>query len=205
MHTLLSVGKIFIFASAKSAWLIVPSQCSDIYAQDGEEDVIPAETLVSSEKICMPIPFNSELLIEIRPTMEIVVLSIAIISLVVDIAICKWRKLVNLCLYLEMLYLTSTLTFGAFPLQNEAANIVGAAINLLMFVAFYCHSTGQIFFTCFNQGVFSFIVLPIIFLDKLTAVSVLIKLMSILILFTILTLFAMILSYISKLHNRMQM
>ena len=153
----------------------------------------------------MPIPFNEKLLDEIRPTMEIVLLSIVIVSLIIDIAICKWRKLVHVCLYLEMLYLTCTLTFGTFPLQNEAQNIVGAVMNLLMFVAFYCHSTGQIFFTCFNQGVFSFIVLPIIFLDKPTAVSVLIKLMSILILFMIITLLAMILSYISKLHNRMQM
>ena len=153
----------------------------------------------------MPIPFNEKLLDEIRPTMEIVLLSIVIVSLIIDVAICKWRKLIHLCLYLEMLYLTCKFMFATFLLQNEAQNIIMAVYNILMFVSFYCHSTGQIFFICFNQGVFSFIVLPVIFLDKLTPASVMVKLISIFLLFIIVTLLAMILSYILKLHNRMQM
>ena len=136
--------------------------------------------------------------------MEIVVLSIVIVSLILDIAICKWRKLVHLCLYLEMLYLTCKFLFATFPLQNEAQNLIMAVYNIIVFVSFYCHSAGQIFFICLNQGVFSFIVLPIIFLDKPTPASVMGKLITILLLFIIVTLLAMILTYISKLHSRMQ-
>ena len=67
----------------------------------------------------MPIPFNEELLDQIRPTMDSVIFFIVIVSLIIDIAICKWRKLVHLCLYLEMLYLTCKFAFGPLPLQVE--------------------------------------------------------------------------------------
>ena len=82
---------------------------------------------------------------------------------------------------------------------------MAAVFNVLFFVSFYCHSTGQIFFTCLNQSMFSFIVLPIIFYDKPTATSIMVKLTWIFILFFMLTLLSMIFSYISKLHSRMQM
>ena len=85
--------------------------CSDIHKLDEEVN--------DEEKICMPVPFDKDLLVAIRPTMEFILMSIAIASLILDLAICKWRKLVNLCLYLEMLYSTCTLSFGILTLQNE--------------------------------------------------------------------------------------
>ena len=153
----------------------------------------------------MPVPFDKDLLVAIRPTMESILMAIAIVSLILDISICKWRKLVNLCLYLEMLYSTCTLSFGILTLQNETQNTVVAGINLMLFVLFYCDSASQIVFTCLNLSFFSFIVLPVIFLDEFSFASVMIKLITIFGLFFILSLLTMILSYISKLHERMQM
>ena len=116
----------------------------------------------------MPIDFNDDILRQIRPVMDYVILSIAIASLLLDIAICKWRNLVNVCLYLESLYLTGTASFGTLTMQANSANLVMAMTNIMFFVLFYCQRGGQIIFSCINTGLFSFIVLPVIYNERLT-------------------------------------
>ena len=151
----------------------------------------------------MPIDFNDDILRQIRPVMEYILLSIAIASLILDIAICKWRKLVNVCLYLESLYLTATAAFGTLTLQPNSSNLVMAMANLMFFVIFYCQRGGQIIFCCVNTGLFSFIVLPVIYNESLTIQTTLVKVIVILVQFIVCSSLAMLLSYILKLHARM--
>ena len=122
---------------------------------------------------CMPIPFRDDILEQIRPVMEYVLFTIMITSFLLDIAIFKWRKLVNGCLYLEMTYLTLTTLFGTLTVGNETSMLIMGSSYIVNFLIFYCNSGGQIIFSCLLQTIYAFIVLPVIFEDDLNLKSIL--------------------------------
>ena len=122
---------------------------------------------------CLGFEFNEGLVLQIRPVLKVVAMVLIVISVIVNVACFKWRKLANSIAYIEFFYHLLVLTL---PYRDmDPLNIFGN--YLLGFFMYYCDSSVHIILLNLSQAITLFILMPLIYAEDLTAEKVFIKLL----------------------------
>ena len=139
---------------------------------------------------------------DIQPTLQVICISLIVISFLMLLGSFKWHKLADYMIYEEMLY---QLVIAFIPnTENNFFDLYVATVCFLLFWYYYTGDGKQIIYIILVQICWTFIPQYLIFKESFTFFVILRKLLIALGQFFILSIFAMIFEYVLNLHQRMK-
>ena len=122
---------------------------------------------------CLAFEFNEGLVQQIRPALTIVAMVLIVLSVVVNLACFKWRKLANSIMYIEFFY---QLLINALP-NRELDQLYVFIMYYFGFFIYYCDSSSHIILLILSQAITMFVFMPVIYNEDLTGQKIFTKLL----------------------------
>lgn len=196
-HCAFNLSRVMYWASGTSIWLSVSTPCT---AEASESRSQQEEV---EEPTCVPYEFNEELVSELRPSLKLASMVLLVCSVLLDIAIFKWRMLADFILYFNCITSVLTLCFPSVDSQNTDFYL--GIIVLIICICFYTDTRGQMFATVVQQIATTFVIKHFIYKEELTVAAITMKVVLLVGIFFVNSVLAMLLRYISQLHARMDL
>ena len=121
----------------------IPEMCSS-----REKNQNMQQNAEEAQLDCLKFDYDEELIDKLRPNLEVLIVTMTLISFPLNVAIYKWRCLANLILYFE---LTRWLAQGVLSVHTWDEHSI-TQLTVLYFCGFICLYTdqvGQLFFSSF--------------------------------------------------------
>ena len=189
-HAIWTGLRIAKWGLGSSYWLEeIPEKCDDI----GSEKIM---TNSDGKLECLQYNYNEKLVSDIRPSLEIIIMVMIVLSALLDIATYKWRYLAHSFLYLEVIF---GLVSAMIP-QTYYNSIDSFQINIvyhLAFITLYTDHAGQIIFMTVISCILRFLITSGIYQVALTFETMFNDSIYILFLFLVNSLMAILILYIT--------
>ena len=134
IHIAHSILKLLNWSFGSAGWLAEPKPTCESFDVELRQSLKDGDCLLES--------YNEEFVASTRPVILIALISLVITSLVLDIAIYKWRNLVHFCIAIDLLH--STL-WNMITITGATSSMLDAFVaNALLIIAFYSGPGWQI-------------------------------------------------------------
>lgn len=143
IHAGLTLIRLFNWVLGDSQWLSERHSCYD------DEGHLQKE----KDDDCVPIDFDDNVVDDLRPFISVICLTLIILSMILDVAIFKWRRLATLLVMAECVWQVS---YSMIPTEkNNYYNMNFFVIMLIIFICLWTDEVSQIVFLGLTQLVWS--------------------------------------------------
>ena len=152
----------------------------------------------------MAAEFDQELVNKIRPAIRYLSMTLIICAVLLDLATYKWRICADWIILFELV--ETMISDYAIPSREANYTDYFLAYRLLTgFIMWYTDTRSQIICISCAQAVIAFVNMSLIFNEQLTLSTAFIKVVSVLVVFLINSLLAMMILYISSMHKKVEL
>ena len=152
---------------------------------------------------CIAYDYNEELAKQIQPMAEIAIMTIIVVSAILDIAAYKFRHLANAILYLDCMFVTFTSLIPSTR-WNSMDSLSINIVYILMMICYYTEHIGQVIYITVMHIFIRFVVSRNVYNQFLEFESILNECFYILGIFIFNLSIAALFAYIPSLQERMR-